>query len=59
MRARTIGIFLALLVTGLVLAARPAVTDIDKFNWVSERAATGGQPTVEQIASKQADFAPS
>ena len=57
MKARTIGIFLALLVTSFVLAARPAVTDIEKFNWVSERTATGGQPTVAQIASlKHAGF---
>jgi uncharacterized protein (TIGR01244 family) len=57
MKARTIGIFLALLVTSFVLAARPAVTDIDKFNWVGERTATGGQPTVAQIASlKHAGF---
>ncbi len=48
---RATGIFLALLVSTAILAARPAVTEIDKFNWVSDRFATGGQPTVAQIAS--------
>jgi uncharacterized protein (TIGR01244 family) len=57
MKAKTTGIFLAMLVSSLVLAARPAVTDIEKFNWVAEKTATGGQPTVEQIAAlKHAGF---
>jgi hypothetical protein len=49
MKAKAIGIFLAMLVSSFVLVARTAVTDIEKFNWISERTATGGQPTVEQI----------
>ncbi len=50
MFARATWVFLALLVSTLLLAARPAVTEIDKFNWVGEHFATGGQPTVDQIA---------
>jgi uncharacterized protein (TIGR01244 family) len=57
MRTKTIGIFLAMLVSSFVLSARTAVTDIDKFNWVSDRTATGGQPTILQIAAlKHAGF---
>jgi uncharacterized protein (TIGR01244 family) len=57
MKAKATGIFLAILVSSLVLAARTSVTDIEKFNWVSEKTATGGQPTIEQIAAlKQAGF---
>ncbi|HEY3123945.1 MAG TPA: protein tyrosine phosphatase family protein [Thermoanaerobaculia bacterium] len=57
MIARTTWIFLALLVSTALLAARPAVTEIDKFNWISDHFATGGQPTVAQIASlKQEGF---
>src|SRR6266542_3007074 len=51
MIARATWIFLALLVSTALLAARPAVTEIDKFNWISDHFATGGQPTVAQIAS--------
>ena len=57
MRGKAIGIFLVMLVTGLVIAAKTSVTDIEKFNWVSEKTATGGQPTIEQIgALKHAGF---
>jgi len=57
MIARATWIFLALLVSTALLAARPAVSEIDKFNWVSYHFATGGQPTVAQIASlKQEGF---
>ena len=40
-----------LLFTAAPLAAQPAVIEIEKFGWVSESVATGGQPTVPQIAS--------
>ena len=57
MIARATGILLALLVSTALLAALPAVSAIDKFNWVSDRYAMGGQPTVAQIASlKQEGF---
>ena len=57
MRTKITGIFLAMLVCGLALAAKTSVTDIEKFNWVSEKTATGGQPTMAQIvALKQAGF---
>jgi uncharacterized protein (TIGR01244 family) len=57
MKAKAIGIFLAMLVSSFVLVARTTVTDIEKFNWISEKTATGGQPTVEQIAAlKHAGF---
>lgn len=57
MKAKAIGIFLAMLVSSFVLVARTAVTDIEKFNWISEKTATGGQPTVAQIAAlKHAGF---
>jgi len=57
MRAKTTWIFLVMLVSSFALAARSAVTDIDKFNWVSDRTATGGQPTILQIAAlKHAGF---
>ena len=57
MKSKVIGISLAMLVSSFVLAARPAVTNIEKFNWISEKTATGGQPTIAQIASlKQAGF---
>ncbi len=57
MRAKTTWIFLAMLVSSLVLVARTSVTDIEKFNWVSDRTATGGQPTIAQIgALKHAGF---
>ena len=51
MKTKTTGIFLAMLVSSFVLAARTSITDIEKFNWVSDRTATGGQPTVAQIAT--------
>ena len=51
MRVKPIGIFLVMLVSSLVLAARTTVTDIEKFNWVSEKTATGGQPTIAQIGA--------
>ncbi len=51
MIARATWIFLVLFVSTALLSARPAVIEIDKFNWVSDRFATGGQPTVAQIAS--------
>jgi uncharacterized protein (TIGR01244 family) len=50
MRPRTAGI-LAAFFAAAVLLARTGTTDIDKFGWVSDRVATGGQPTVPQIAS--------
>jgi uncharacterized protein (TIGR01244 family) len=40
---------LAVLLAAASLAA--SSTDIDKFGWVSDKVATGGQPTVPQIAS--------
>ncbi len=44
-----------LLVLTVLLAAAASLaatsTDIDKFGWVSDKVATGGQPTVPQIAS--------
>ena len=42
---------LAFLLIAAPLAACAAVTDIDKFGWVNDRVAAGGQPTVPQIAS--------
>lgn len=51
MIARRAGVLVVLFATAAALSARTSVTEIDKFNWVSERAATGGQPTAEQIAS--------
>ena len=42
-----------LLAAAATLAA--SSTDIDKFGWVSEKVATGGQPTAPQIASLARD----
>ncbi len=42
---------LFLLLAAAPLAAQPAVSEIEKFGWVSNDVATGGQPTVPQIAS--------
>lgn len=50
MKMKAVGI-LALLLAALPLAAAPSTSDIEKFNTVSDRVATGGQPTVPQIAS--------
>lgn len=50
MRPRTAGI-LAAFFAAAALLARAGSTDIDKFGWVSDRVATGGQPTLPQIAS--------
>lgn len=50
MRMKAAGI-LAILLAASPLAAGPSVADIDKFNTVSDRVSTGGQPTVPQIAS--------
>lgn len=40
-----------LLGAALLLGALPASTEIDKFGWVTDRVAAGGQPTVPQIGS--------
>jgi hypothetical protein len=40
-----------LLLTAAPIAAQPAVSEIERFGWVSDSVATGGQPTVPQIAS--------
>lgn len=48
----------ALVLAVLLAAAAPLAassTDIDKFGWVSDKVATGGQPTVPQIASLARD----
>ena len=50
MKTRAAGI-LVLLLAAMPLAAAPSAADIEKFNTVSDRVATGGQPTVPQIAS--------
>lgn len=50
MRPRTAGI-LAAFFGAAALLARTGSTDIDKFGWVTDRVATGGQPTLPQIAS--------
>jgi uncharacterized protein (TIGR01244 family) len=50
MRPRTAGI-LAAFFAAAALLARTGSTDIDKFGWVTDRVATGGQPTLPQIAS--------
>lgn len=42
---------LFLLLLAAPLLAWPAATEIDKFGWVNERVATGGQPTPPQIVS--------
>lgn len=42
---------LAILLAASPLVAWPSAAEIDKFNSVSDRVATGGQPTVPQIAS--------
>ncbi len=50
MRARTAGI-LAAFFAAAALLARTGSNDIDRFGWVTDRVATGGQPTLPQIAS--------
>ena len=50
MKTKAAGI-LAILLAASPLVAGPSVAEIDKFNTVSDRVATGGQPTVPQIAS--------
>ena len=50
MRVRTEGL-LFLLFAAAPLAAQPTASEIEKFGWVSDSVATGGQPTVPQIAS--------
>ena len=50
MRPRTAGI-LAAFFAAAALLARAGSTDIDRFGWVTDRVATGGQPTLPQIAS--------
>jgi uncharacterized protein (TIGR01244 family) len=50
MKLKALGI-LAMLLAAAPLAAGPSAAEIDKFNTVSDRVATGGQPTVPQIAS--------
>jgi uncharacterized protein (TIGR01244 family) len=42
---------LAAFFAAAALLARTSSNDIDKFGWVSDRVATGGQPTIPQIAS--------
>lgn len=42
---------LFLLLAAAPLTAQPAVAEIERFGWVSGNVATGGQPTVSQIAS--------
>lgn len=50
MKLKAAGI-LALLFAALPLAAATSSAEIEKFNTVSDRVATGGQPTVPQIAA--------
>jgi uncharacterized protein (TIGR01244 family) len=50
MKTKAAGI-LAILLAASPLAAAPSAAEIEKFNTVSPRVATGGQPTVPQIAS--------
>jgi uncharacterized protein (TIGR01244 family) len=50
MKTKAAGI-LAMLLAALPLAAGPSAAEIEKFNTVSPRVATGGQPTAPQIAS--------
>lgn len=42
---------LTVLLVAAPLAAWPATSDIEKFGWVSDSVATGGQPTVPQVTS--------
>lgn len=48
MKTKATGFFLALLAAA-PLAASPSAAEIEKFNSVSDRVATGGQPTIAQI----------
>ncbi len=50
MRART-AVILAAFFAAAALLAGTGSNDIDKFGWVTDRVATGGQPTLPQIAS--------
>ena len=50
MSTKTARVLVFMLVTA-PLAVWAATSDIDKFGWVSDSVATGGQPTVPQIAS--------
>jgi uncharacterized protein (TIGR01244 family) len=43
-------IILLVLLSAAPLAAGPSAAEIEKFNSVSDRVATGGQPTIVQIA---------
>lgn len=51
MITRTIGVFAILVAAAATLAALPPATDIDKFGWVTNNVALGGQPTIAQIAT--------
>ena len=51
MKRKAFGILAIAFLAALPLAAAPSAAEIEKFNTVSDRVATGGQPTAPQIAS--------